>query len=725
MAPSGWIGPHEALVLAGILGMAACGGGDDGPRWIHLAQNFEPSQIAGSGADWVTLFDREGMLHLTPEAEGSGVWIRVPIRKQDWRSSPWEGVFSTRRPLPGVGAPRDGSERQRLEAPGRTFQFFDFDKDLPDPNNAPKGSFSAVYDRLYLALEDGDELPDEAAFHLYVDRGQAVDGIWRTTIDRYTGDGIPVWPGQAEELVIDAPPSSALRFWTVGQSIGPAKEVPIGDLTFRVHIDGELALDHTQPVGSVPGRIAHTIALAPGGGLHSLRFEVAGKAALSGFFDPVVGPAEVGSHASRPWGEQQPDIILFLADTFRADNLTLHGGEGLAPNIDRLAAESRTYMRTWAPSPWTMPSQASMFTGLFPHQHGAVRGGLQMPSELRTLAEHLRDAGYRTGAITDQGYLTKATGFDQGFEWFRDQWCTIEETVEEAQNFLDADDGRPVFLFVQTYRSHVPYTVSAQTRAEWGDRYEFVDDFFGLKKRIFEALGENEVQPDIPPSLSRDIELFKNLYRGAVVDLDRGFGDLTRDLEQRGILDAGYLLFTSDHGESFFEHGTIGHGNGVWEEHIRIPLFVHGPGMGSDQVEHAASLVDLPRTVCDLARLRPDPSWLGQSLLHLDADRPAFAFECNNRGEASSLAVIEGDRKVIAVSDAAGLQAGGIEWAYALASDPAESSGLGPDAAWPGECLKRHSVVLEALFEPIVGPSGATLGPDERAALRALGYAGG
>ena len=88
-----------------------------------------------------------------------------------------------------------------------------------------------------------------------------------------------------------------------------------------------------------------------------------------------------------------------------------------------------------------------------------------MPSSVETIAESLGRAGYRTGAITDGGLVSQVHGFGEGFQWFDEEHTTLEATLSRARSFLDAADGRPTFLFVQTYYTHAPYEVSEETRA--------------------------------------------------------------------------------------------------------------------------------------------------------------------------------------------------------------------------------------------------------------------
>ena len=202
----------------------------------------------------------------------------------------------------------------------------------------------------------------------------------------------------------------------------------------------------------------------------TLTFEVEGDPGVTAILDPVVGPLEVGDYGDRPWEDAAPDIVVFLADTFRADNLAAWGGApDVAPNTNALAEASVRFLETRATSVWTLPTHASMFSGLFPLQHGAITSETKLSPDLLTIAEHLAAHGYRTGAITEGAFVSRTYGLDQGFAWFEERTATERPyplTLAGALDFLDADDGRPVFLFVHTYRVHAPYRIGAEEDAE-------------------------------------------------------------------------------------------------------------------------------------------------------------------------------------------------------------------------------------------------------------------
>jgi arylsulfatase len=457
-----------------------------------------------------------------------------------------------------------------------------------------------------------------------------------------------------------------------------------------------------------------------------LVFAVDGAPARALFLDPVVGPAEIGSYAARPWKAHAPDVVVFLADTFRADNLRAYGGTlGLTPHLDRLAAEGLVFRRAWSTGTFTLPAHATMFAGVHPYQAGIVGHARGLPHAWTTLAEELTRAGYRTGAVTESVFVSQAYGMDQGFARWDEDRRPLETTLERARAFLDADDGRPAFLFVQTYRTHAPYVVSDETRREHGARLELAGGWEDVQQELA-RIGEAPDAPDVDERTQGVAAAARALYRGTAADLDRGFATFRADLAARGLERSGYLIFTSDHGEAFLEHGELFHPGPVWDELVRVPFVVAGRDVEPGVAASPASLLDLAPTVCRLAGVEPRPEWLGRALVgggrELAGEPSILMFECQPR-EGATLGVVEGWRKTIGFEDAAALGARGVLGAFDLAVDPRERNDLAHQG-WARAALERNGAALERALVPAVGLEDATLDAGKAAELRAMGYTG-
>jgi len=704
--------PRSALALATAVAAACTGRGPESPRWTSLAGAFEPAAVRLAPAR--THADARGR-ELAWSTGPTGARLAVDVARADWiAGEPGPDGGTTWRIAPAPCAPADRAE---LTAPGLGFAF----ASRGDPSES---EFAFAGDALVLALAAGEEPPERATLAVTAERGERVAGAWRASGRRTSGEAVALFPGEAWERVLDVPPGAALRFAATVEPLvlEPGDRGDPGErIVFRVELDGVLVLEEElSPARSAS--VWRTVEL-PAGGARRLRLAVEGPPARTGFFAPVVGPAVA------PADGRRPDLVLFLADTFRADNLAAYGGtHEVTPFLDRLARESLWFPRAWSPSTFTLPAHASLFTGVFPRQVGIVGTGRALPAAFHTLAERLAEAGYRTGAVTDSVIVSHRYGMDQGFAWF-DELPPLEggldETVRRAVGFLEAADGRPSFLFVQTYRTHLPYRVDPDTLAAHAERLGIE----GRAERLHEELAALERElatrartPADEQRLGRLVRSLHGHYLGGVIDLDRGVERFAGELGRLGLWDRGYLLFTSDHGEAFYEHGFAYHTDKVYDELCRVPLLLHGPGLEPAPSPAQVSLLDVAPTLAELAGIAADPTWLGRSLLGPADDRPTFLFECQEP-ERSTVAVVEGMRKAIGTEAPGALERGDVLAAFELEADPAERASVA-GSAWPRELLRRRAEELRLLLEPLVAPEAADLDAGELDELRALGYGG-
>lgn len=651
------------------------------------------------------------------EVRDGELWGKVRVERADWRTSELPNMLYAPAVLLGLGKPA-----YRLEVDGKTCKQVAAGEDGPLRlrKSFEPGTFGYWRRSIFLGVEPGTPAPAVATLSVRIDaEARDAQGYQAVQGRRFSGCGLSVWPGQRMERTLDLPAGSALSF---GTSLEPAsaRGSAAGPVTFRIELDGKTIFEHSQPHDAFGSYAWHRVAL-PERADARLAFVVEGPFAYTAFMDPVLGPADVGSYAARPW-TAPPSILVFLADTFRADNLEAYGGPpGLTPELGRFADEGLRFARAWSVGTFTLPGHAALFSGLYPRQTSSDAFNSALPSEVETIAEVLARAGYRTGAITDSAVVSLRFGLHQGFGWFDEFDLTLDSTLERARNFLAADDGRPVFLFVHSYRTHSPYR--AVEPVEPGlPPTAGADEYQRLLGQL-RAIGTPDVALERDPARARTLagEL-QALYRIGVHDLDRGFGEFWRDVRARGFPQAGYVLFTSDHGEAFYEHDQLEHQGHVFEEQIRVPLLIQGPGLGPRTVEQAASLVDMPPTLAAMAGAPGLPYWQGTNLLALGKERALFAFECAKR--QSTVAVIRGPHKLIAREESEGGKLSEPWRAFDLAADPGERRDLLPDAStpWPTALFRDATPLVDALLVPLVAGEASALDADRIEALNALGY---
>jgi arylsulfatase A-like enzyme len=320
-------------------------------------------------------------------------------------------------------------------------------------------------------------------------------------------------------------------------------------------------------------------------------------------------------------GKERPRINLVIIglDTARADHLGCYGYERrTSPAIDRLASEGTLFEYALSHSPWTLPSFATVFTSLYPTQHGAGFLRSTMGSGFPTLASILADHGYSTGAIINTAALSPAFEIDRGFAYYDVvQMSTrriADGTTQDALAWIDAQGGDPFFLFVHYYDPHLPFSPPAP--------YDtlFDPDYAGALGNSFTAefLATDRMNgfERMNALAERDKQHIVALYDGEIAFADRAVGDLIDGLEVRELRQHTLVVFLSDHGEEFFDHGGFAHGHTLYEELLRVPLvFSLRDGIPSGaRVPGMVRLVDVMPTVLSLLGIDNDEHMEGRNL---------------------------------------------------------------------------------------------------------------
>ena len=453
---------------------------------------------------------------------------------------------------------------------------------------------------------------------------------------------------------------------------------------------------------------------------------------------PGAATSPAGPSAAAP--AERPNLVLYVVDTLRADHLGCYGyGRPTSPRLDEFARESVRFAEARAQSSWTKPAMATILTGLHPVTHGAERRNQGIASEARTLAERLSAAGYDTAMFTTNPTVVEKFGFGRGFDRFeyvhqlqgRKRRSVDSAAMHRAAAaWLDgrAAPERPFFLVVHTLDPHDPYRPQEPYRSRFAPGVDVAAACCFRGERL-EALSAEQAVIRRRDSLA--------LYDGEIAQNDASFGRLVDDLRARGLLDRSAVVFTSDHGEEFHEHGGWRHAESLFEEVLRVPLVVRLPGGGSAgaTVADPADQIDIAPTLLDLAGVAAPPELPGASLLPVIGGgtsppreslawlrHPAFdvaAIRDGNwkwlRHEGALRPVTPGVGGVGGVGEPA-------EALYDLAADPGERRNL-----LEAEPARRRALALQvkearALFARRESPGEVELDPELDAELRALGY---
>ncbi|KAB2966013.1 MAG: sulfatase [Thermoanaerobaculia bacterium] len=328
----------------------------------------------------------------------------------------------------------------------------------------------------------------------------------------------------------------------------------------------------------------------------------------------------------------KPDILLVSIDTLRADRMSVYGAE--RPTTPRLAEwaarRAVVFDDTVAQATWTLPSHASMFTGLDAFRHAAVHTEA-LAATVPLLAEILRAEGYRTEAVTGAGFLDPRYGLHRGFDRYR-YWSgvwsgpqEIEDGTRRALSALDEDRDRPLFLFFHTYDVHPPLRPHEPWFSRWS---RFPPDWWVLSETIEGELGDRREERHrfmrFPPRKSNERSplpagseaLLFDLYDSGVASADEHVGRILERLREQGRDENTLVIVTSDHGESLGEHELAGHGN-LYEDNTRVPLLVALPGGRGAGTRRGTQvrLIDLLPTVLEVAGARVPEGIDGRSLM--------------------------------------------------------------------------------------------------------------
>jgi len=285
---------------------------------------------------------------------------------------------------------------------------------------------------------------------------------------------------------------------------------------------------------------------------------------------------------------KRPNVLLIVMDAVRADHLSSYGYHlPTTPNIDRIARQGILYENAITPGSWTLPSHATLFTGLYPRDHRTNAENWRLDPSFTTLAELLAAEGYETIGFSNNPWLSKESGLQQGFATFHDIWRDPRKlefgddgaglTNEKVLRWLDArPPSKPFLAFVHYMEPHFGYDPPAEVARPF---VEHLDQ--EVVNRLRQWRHPREVGyllgvPGMEVSES-EFEVLRALYDGEVAYVDRRVGELVAEVDARRLGDQTVVVVTSDHGEHFGEHGLMDHKMSLYDALIRVPLVVRFP----------------------------------------------------------------------------------------------------------------------------------------------------
>jgi arylsulfatase A-like enzyme/Flp pilus assembly protein TadD len=410
-------------------------------------------------------------------------------------------------------------------------------------------------------------------------------------------------------------------------------------------------------------------------------------------------------------GPRGPNVVLITLDTVRADALGVYGQtRPTSPVLDRLAREGVLFEQAVSAAPSTLPSHASIMTGLFPFAHGArSNSGYALSREVETLAEVLREHGYRTGAEIAAPVINATTQLDQGFEHYQDLTST---QIEKVGGLAHGADGT-------THRVDLEER-DATDISRWGIRFieQHAQEPFFLWLHFFDPHLRYASRPQY------DALIPDSRYHAEIRHVDTEIGKVIREIEQRGLRTNTLVVVVADHGEGLGEHDESTHSHYVYDSTIHVPLVFWGPAdiFRSEPIPSLARTVDIAPTILDYLDLPNLPGAQGTSLL---PEMRGAAADPNRSAYGESIEIM----RLVGGSPLRYLRRGSWKYIhkpnpelYDLANDPHERNNLA--AAQPEKLRELRAALEELIANAPRSPSDAavTMSAEDRDRLRALGY---
>ena len=456
---------------------------------------------------------------------------------------------------------------------------------------------------------------------------------------------------EAVSLEVDVPRNAFLDL-----AVGTLEAEPV---TFRVAVRegrGEEKVVLEKTVSKPEAWEPAPVDLSEWGGRQvafTLTLQAKRLGALGFWGSPVVRRrVAADEETGRPQG-----VILILADTLRRDHLDVYGyPRQTAPVLRRMAKEGTLFRHAVTEGTWTKVSAPALLTSRYPLSTGVLDFEDRLPSSAVTLAEAFRDAGYATLNLSSILFTGRFSNLHQGFEELHESASladhhstkTAREYVDRLVPWLERHRDVPFFVLLHVLDPHDPYEPKPPYDGKWADparKEEHGKRALAVRERIADPLLQYFGMPNRDEVAAAGFDPAdyigqeRDWYDGSILGMDAEIGRLLGELKRLGLERDVLMAFASDHGEEFFDHGRMFHGQTVYGELTNVPLIFWGAGAKPGQVVDATvQNLDVMPTLLEASGV-PVPEGLdGRSLVpHLAGrgnggrERPAFAVKAATR----------------------------------------------------------------------------------------------
>ncbi|WP_324759672.1 sulfatase [Haloarcula sp. GH36] len=483
----------------------------------------------------------------------------------------------------------------------------------------------------------------------------------------------------------------------------------------------------------------------------------------------------------------QPNIVLIVLDTARYDDARGSvGGASIMPTVDALAAEGAEYTNVSSAAPWTLPSHASLFTGMYPSKHGATSLHKRLAEEHVRLPEALHRAGYETVGVSNNTWISGEFGFERGFDTFRRTWQYVQSATDLGRiartyegraklralasellsgnpivNVVNAlygrfgrkrhdsgakqtnafvadwastrDTERPFFLFINYLEPHLEYRPPRQYAEQYLPNDVTYEAAMSIPQNAWDYIAG-----DLGLS-EHDFEVLRDLYRAELRYLDEKLAELRETINANTDRDTVFIV-TADHGENIGSHGLMDHQYCLYETLLHVPLVITGgPFTGGAVVDDPVQLVDLVPTLLDITDTEAplltaqsqghsfhpeEPHIRTHSIAEYLGPQPSMS-ALESRVGTLSESVLRYDRKLRAIRrDGTKLIRGsdGTTELYDLNSDPDETSDISTTQPDDVDRLEQDLDTWLGSFSQAVTDGDVDMEETTRRRLEELGY---
>lgn len=403
--------------------------------------------------------------------------------------------------------------------------------------------------------------------------------------------------------------------------LGHGSDSPGAHAVIRVAVDGQAPrqlldaastarwTDASLPLGAASGQAARIDLIARGGTVNWAEPRVVVRAP---------------PHVAAPAQPRFDHLFVWMVDTLRADKVRAYNPKTRVetPHYDAFAADSTRFEWAQVPGTWSLPSHASLLTGVYPPVHKAVAHEAKLSKDVAFIAEELKKKGFKTAIFSSNGYVSGKWGFERGWDAYRN---FIRENLpngadylwKNAKTWVLQNQKKPEFAYLATVEPHVAYTPKAEfLKKYWNKPYK------GPLKPALTGVQLGSIGAGKLKINDNDKAYLEALHDGEITQSDSIFATFIADLKAADLYERSVIIVVSDHGDEFGEHGRYGHGHSVYQELTHVPLLIRAPGrMPRGKVVHSdVEIMDLYTTMLELTGTPVGEHIQGASLVPLAWD---------------------------------------------------------------------------------------------------------